>query len=97
MRFKCPTGQHRFQTTVLSNVVSNWQKEHRFNHVPQIPAKQPISLKVLFDSTGYMVRTLLCSKVDKLTSWDCKINYNGNLKAGRLNKIPDALQTNGLQ
>ena len=97
MRFKCPTGQHRFQTTVLSNVVSNWQKEHRFNHVPKIPAKQPISLKDLFDSSGYMARTLLGSKVDELFSWVREISYNGNLKAGRLNKIPVALQTNGLK
>ena len=51
----------------------------------------------LIDSTGYMVRTLLCCKVDKLTSWDCEINYNGNLKAGRLNKILVALQTTGLK
>ena len=72
-------------------------KKHWFNHVPKIPAKQPISLKVLFDSPGYMTRTLLRSKVDELFSWVRDISYNGNLKAGRLNKIPVALQTNGLK
>ena len=44
-----------------------------------------------------MVRTLLGSKVDELFSWVPEISYNGNLKAGRLNKTPVALQTNGLK
>ena len=73
------------------NVVSYQQNERRHNHILKILAQQPISLKILFDSSRYTVRTLLGSKVDVLFSWVCEISYNGNLKAGRLNKIPVAL------
>ena len=52
-------------------------------------------LKISIDSTAYLVRTLLGPQVDKRISWVCEINYSGNLKAGRLNKIPVALQTKG--
>ena len=97
MRFKCLTGQHRFQKTVFFKVHSYQQKERRHNQILKFLAVQTIFLKILFDSSGYMVRTLLGSKVDELFSWVCELCYNGNLKAGRLNKIPVALQTNGLR
>ena len=54
-------------------------------------------IEILMYCTGYIVRILLCSKVDNLISWVCEIDHNGNLKAGRLNRIPVALQTNGLK
>ena len=80
-----------FSKNKAFNVVSYQQNERRHNHILKILAQQPISLKILFDSSRYMVRTLLGSKVDVLFSWVCEISYNGNLKAGRLNKIPVAL------
>ena len=80
-----------FSKNSAFNVVSYQQNERRYNHILKILAQQPISLKILFDSSRYMVRTLLGSKVDVLFSWVCEISYNGNLKAGRLNKIPVAL------
>ena len=80
-----------FSKNSAFNVVSYQQNERRLNHILKILAQQPISLKILFDSSRYMVRTLLGSKVDVLFSWVCEISYNGNLKAGRLNKIPVAL------
>ena len=73
------------------------QEERRHNQILKFLAIQTISLKILIDSTGYMVKTLLGSKVDKLISWVCEINYNGNLKASRLNKILVSLQTSGLK
>ena len=80
-----------FSKNSAFNVVSYQQNERRHKHILKILAQQPISLKILFDSSRYMVRTLLGSKVDVLFSWVCEISYNGNLKAGRLNKIPVAL------
>ena len=80
-----------FSKNSAFNVASYQQNERRHNHILKILAQQPISLKILFDSSRYMVRTLLGSKVDVLFSWVCEISYNGNLKAGRLNKIPVAL------
>ena len=62
-----------------------------------MPAHQPISLKILVDSTGYMVRILWDSEIDNLISWISEMNCNGNVKAGRLNRTPVALQTNGLK
>ena len=97
MRFKCLTEQHRFQKTVLFKVVSYQHNERRHNHILKILAKHLYSLKILIDSTGYMVRTLLGSKVDELISWVREISYNGNLRAGRLRKIPVAPQTFGLK
>ena len=64
MRFKCLPGQHRFQKTVFPSVVSYQQKERRHNHILKIFAKQPISLKILIDSTAYLLRTLLGPKFD---------------------------------
>ena len=80
-----------FSKNSAFNVVSYQQNKRRHNHILKILAQQPISLEILFDSSRYMVRTLLGSKVDVLFSWVCEISYNGNLKAGRLNKIPVAL------
>ena len=80
-----------FSKNSAFNVVSYQQNERRHKQILKILVQQPISLKILFDSSRYMVRTLLGSKVDVLFSWVCEISYNGNLKAGRLNKIPVAL------
>ena len=80
-----------FSKNSAFNVVSYQQNERRRNHILKILAQYPISLEILFDSSGFMVRTLLGSKVDVLFSWVCEISYNGNLKAGRLNKIPVGL------
>ena len=78
-------------------VLSYQQKERRHNQILNYLAIQTISLKILIDSTGYMVKTLLGSKVDEVISWVCEISYNGNQEAGRLNKILVALQTSGLK
>ena len=97
MRFKCLTKQHQFKKTVIFKVHSYQQKERMHNQILKFLAIQTISLKILIDSTWYMVKTLLGSKVDKLISWVCDINYNENLKASRLNKILVSLQTSGLK
>ena len=79
-----PVWFHTSQKNAGTTTISKFLQNNRF------------FLKISIDSTAYLVRTLLGPQVDKRISWVCEINYSGNLKAGRLNKIPVALQTKGL-